>query len=92
MKDQPERRGTEGGVITDWLVVVSNSISIVEIKEIAISMRHTRMKPVFSSKGELMIIIPAQSADEASRKALELARRIVAAGQWGLDLLDLTDF
>ena len=88
----PEKNGrTESGKITDWRVVVSKDMEIVEAKEMTFDMKHTRMKPVYSSTGDLMIVIAAESEEDARKKALDLAERIASAGLWGLDLLNLAD-
>ncbi len=92
MKHREKNGGTESGKITDWQVVVLKDLRMVEAKEMSLNMKHTRMKPVYSSAGDLMIVIDAESEDDASKKALDLAERIASAGLWGLDLLSLADF
>lgn len=92
MKNDGKSGGTESAKVTDWQVVVSKEIRIVEIREMTINMKHTRLKPVYSSAGDLTIVIPAESEDDAKKRALELAEHIASAGLWGLDFLNLADF
>lgn len=91
MKHNPKSGRTESGDGNDWRVVVSKGLEIVEVKEMGVPMKHTRLKPAYSSSGDLMMVIPGASEDEVEKKALDIARRIASAGLWGLDLLNLSD-
>ena len=91
MKEHRKNGRTESGKAADWQVVVSKEMKIVEVKEMPINIKHTRLKPVYSSTGDLMMVILAESEDDAKKKALDLAGRIASAGLWGLDLLNLSD-
>lgn len=77
--------------LSDWQVTVSRDIEVVDLKQMSIDMSKTRMKPVFLSSGDLVIIIPAASKEAAKEKGLMIARRIASDGIWGMDLLDFTD-
>jgi len=76
----------------DWQVTISQSLEVVEIKQMTIDMAKTRLKPVFLASGNLVIIIPAVSDREAKERALKIARQIASDKIWGMDLLDFTDF
>ncbi len=77
--------------VSDWQVTVSQGLEVVDIKQMTIDMSKTRMKPVFLSSGDLVIIIPATSEETAQEKALKIARRIASDEIWGIDLLDFTE-
>ncbi len=83
---------SENPGLSDWQVTVSQELEIIGIKQMGMEMSRTRLRPVFLSSGDLLIIIPAVSEEAASQKAMKIARRIASAGVWGMDLLDLTDF
>ena len=75
----------------DWQITVSQSLDIMNVKKMTIDMSKTRLKPVFLSSGDLVIIIPAVTEQAAREKSLSVARRIASDGTWGIDLLDFTN-
>jgi hypothetical protein len=82
---------SENSRVSDWQVTVSRGLEMVNIKKMTIDMSKTRLKPVFLSSGDLVIIIPATSEQAAREKGLSIAQRIASDGTWGIDLLDFTN-
>ena len=82
----------EAKEISDWEVTVSKELEVTGTRQMGMDMSKTRLRPVFLSSGELLIIIPAASEKEAGEKARKIAKQIAAAEIWGMDLLDLSNF
>jgi hypothetical protein len=91
VKDHDSRPHPGDHDLTDWQVVISENQEVLEVRQMSIDMSNTRMKPVYSPRRELTIIILAKSEEMAKRKAVYVAQRIADAGLWGLDLLNLRD-
>lgn len=87
-----EKDGTGTSKVTDWQVVVSRDNRIINVRQMSIDMSRTRLKPVFSLTGDLLIVVPGVSEEAAKTKAVDIARRLSSAGKWGVDLLDLSYF
>ncbi len=80
-----------GTSFTDWQVVLSRDKQVLEVKQMSIDMPNTRLKPVYSTNGDLTIVILAESKKAAEGRGQRIAARIADAGLWGLDFLDLVD-
>ncbi|MFZ1080932.1 MAG: hypothetical protein WAO19_03305 [Candidatus Kryptoniota bacterium] len=91
MKRGPENERTESPQIADWQVVVSRDNRIIHVKQMSMEMSRTRLRPVFSLAGDLIIIVPGISEEAAKAEAGNIARHLSSAGKWGVDLLDLAD-
>ncbi|MFZ1081338.1 MAG: hypothetical protein WAO19_05360 [Candidatus Kryptoniota bacterium] len=70
---------------------MSHDIQITNVKQMSVEMPRTRLKPVFSLAGDLIIIVPGISEEAAKEQAGDIARRLSSAGKWGADLADLGD-
>lgn len=80
-----------GGCFSDWQVVVSRENRVLEVKQMSIDMPNTRLKPIYSTTGDLTIVILAESRKAAENRGQKIATRIADAGLWGLDFLDLME-
>ena len=91
MKQNEKKEGAGSAKQSDWQVVVTKDLQVVDAKEMSIVMSRTRLKPVFTSASELIIVVPAESKEKAGEKALRIARKIESSGLWGLDFLKFED-
>jgi hypothetical protein len=91
MKSLDGNDAAVGNTFTDWQVVLSRDREVIEVKQMSIDMPNTRLKPVYSTTGDLTIVILAESRKAAESRGQRIADRISAAGLWGLDFLDLVD-
>lgn len=80
-----------GSSFSDWQVVISREKQVLEVKQMSIDMPNTRLKPVYSSTGDLTLVVLAESRKAAENRGHRIASRIADAGLWGLDFLDLVD-
>lgn len=91
MKSLDGNDAAVGNTFTDWQVVVSRDKQVLEVKQMSIDMPNTRLKPIYSTTGDLTIVILAESRKAAESRGQRIADRISTAGLWGLDFLDLVD-
>lgn len=80
-----------GCCFSDWQVIVSRDNEVVDVKQMSIDMPNTRLKPIYSTSGDLTIVILAESRKAAENRGKQIAAKICDAGLWGLDFLDLVD-
>lgn len=91
MKSLDGNDAAVGNSFTDWQVIVSRDKQVLEVKQMSIDMPNTRLKPIYSTAGDLTIVVLAESRKAAESRGQRIADRISAAGLWGLDFLDLVD-
>lgn len=80
-----------GSSFSDWQVVISREKVVLQVNQMTIDMPNTRLKPIYSAKGDLTIVVLAESRKAAENRGHRIASRIADAGLWGLDFLDLVD-
>lgn len=65
MKNNRENEGTGSCKTADWQVLVSRDMQIIiNVKQMSIEMSRTRLKPVFSSVGHLIIVVSGISGKD----------------------------
>ena len=81
-------KNTEIPVLSEWQVTISENMESIEVMPAGSGFSMIKLIPIYLKTRDMTIVIPAESKEIAADKGRAIARFVLSAGMWGIEIWD----